>query len=106
MTEKEQMFYDIGIVDFVVVELTEFLDVHPDCAEALEYFKHYSKIRNQMVEEFSQKYFPISVNHADCSKEWTWGAAPLPWENCPCAADVLQDKSGSCETCKMREGGC
>ena len=82
MNQKEQMFYEIGIVDFVVVELTEFLDTHPSCKEALEYFNHYSKIRNQMVEEFSQKYYPITANDAVCGKEWTWGEAPLPWETC------------------------
>lgn len=80
MNQKEQMFYDIGIVDFVVVELTEYLDTHPGDREALEYFNHYSKIRNRMMEEFSGKYFPITACCADCSKEWTWGTAPLPWE--------------------------
>ncbi len=80
MNQKEQMFYEIGIVDFVVVELTEFLDTHPSNQEALEYFNHYSRIRNQMVEEFSRKYFPITANYARCDNEWTWGSAPLPWE--------------------------
>lgn len=80
MNHKEQMFHDISVVDFVVVELTEYLDTHPNDTEALEYFRHYSKIRNRMVEEFSQKYFPLTANYANCSTEWTWGAAPLPWE--------------------------
>lgn len=80
MNQKEQMFYDIGIVDFVVVELTEYLDTHPDDKEALEYFNHYSRIRNQMAAEFSQRYFPLTVNYANCSNKWSWGAAPLPWE--------------------------
>lgn len=123
MNQKEQMFYEIGIVDFVVVELTEFLDTHPSCKEALEYFNHYSKIRNQMVEEFSQKYYPITANDAVCGKEWTWGEAPLPWEACaqgetmPKAACTMQREitpQAACTmgenmpkaACTLREGGC
>ena len=80
MNPKEQLFHDLSIVDFVVVELTEYLDTHPDDAEALEYFRHYSKIRNRMAEDFARKYFPLTVNYANCGTEWTWGMAPLPWE--------------------------
>ncbi len=80
MNQKEQMFHDIGVVDFVVVELTEYLDTHPDDRKALEYFNHYAKIRNQMTADFSRKYDPITAKEAKCDTEWTWGMAPLPWE--------------------------
>lgn len=80
MNQKEQMLHDISIVDFVVIELTEFLDTHPSNREALEYFNHYSRIRNQMAAEFSKRYFPLTANYANSTSEWTWGAAPLPWE--------------------------
>lgn len=80
MNQKEQMFYDIGIVDFVLVELIEYLDTHPYDREAMEYFNHYSRIKNQMVKEFSQTYFPLTTDFAESSTEWRWGLAPLPWE--------------------------
>lgn len=80
MSQKEQMLADIGIVDFVIVELSEFLDTHPSDSEALEYFRHYSKIRNKMISDFSREYYPLTAAYANCSKEWEWGAAPLPWE--------------------------
>ena len=80
MNQKDQMLHDIGIVDFVLVELTLYLDTHPFDREAMEYFNHYSRIKNQMVKEFSQRYYPLNMNHAESNKEWRWGQAPLPWE--------------------------
>ena len=80
MNQKEQMFHDIGIVDFVLTDLTQFLDTHPNNREALEYFNHYSRIKHQMVKDFSRRFFPITRDLAECDREWKWGAAPLPWE--------------------------
>ena len=61
-------------------ELVLYLDTHPDDRRAMEYFNHYNRIKMQMEREFSQKYFPLNTGLADCSKEWRWGMAPLPWE--------------------------
>lgn len=80
MSNKDQMLKDISIVDFVLVELMLYLDTHPFDRNAMDYFNHYSKIKNQMIKEFSQKYFPLTKDLAESNKEWRWGAAPLPWE--------------------------
>lgn len=80
MNGREQLLRDICIVDFVLVELTLYLDTHPFDRSAMEHFNHYSRIKNQMTREFSQKYFPLTKDMAESSKEWRWGAAPLPWE--------------------------
>ena len=80
MTQKEQRLKDIGILDFVLVELTLYLDTHPCDRNALEYFNHYSKIKMKMEKEFSQMYFPLKKDLAESDKEWRWGTAPSPWE--------------------------
>ena len=80
MGNKEQLLRDIGIVDFTLIELTLYLDTHPTDRSAMEYFNHYNRIKQQMVREFSQKYFPLNLDQVECSNEWSWGAAPLPWE--------------------------
>lgn len=80
MANREQMLKDIGILDFVLVELTLYLDTHPYDCKAMEHFNHYSRIKNQMSKEFSQKFFPLTKDSAESDKEWRWGAAPLPWE--------------------------
>lgn len=80
MNSRNEMLRDIGIVDFVLVDLMEYLDTHPFDRNAIEYFNHYSKIKNQMMKEFSQKYFPLVKDLAESNQEWRWGMAPLPWE--------------------------
>ena len=80
MSNKEQMLKDISIVDFILVEFALYLDTHPTDRNAMEYFNHYSRMKNQMMKEFSQKYFPLTKDLAESNKEWRWGAAPLPWE--------------------------
>ena len=80
MNAKQQLLFNIGIVDFTLVDLAEFLDTHPTDRRALEYFKHYGQIKKQLCREFSAKYYPLTMTEADCEKTWTWGEAPLPWE--------------------------
>ncbi|MBO4982069.1 MAG: spore coat protein CotJB [Lachnospiraceae bacterium] len=80
MGNQEQMLHDIGVVDFVLVDLMLYLDTHPYDCKAMEYFNHYSRIKNQMSREFSQKYYPLTKDMAESNKEWRWGMAPLPWE--------------------------
>ena len=80
MGNREQLLKDIGIVDFVLVELTLYLDTHPYDCNAIEYFNHYSKLKNHMEKEFSMNYYPLCMSLAESNKEWRWGSAPLPWE--------------------------
>lgn len=84
MTDMDRMLMDIGIVSFMVTELTLFLDTHPTDKRALEYFNHYNKISMQMKKEFSRKYYPLTVDMSDCNDVFEWASAPLPWENCLC----------------------
>lgn len=80
-TEQETMLHDIGVVDFVTVEMTEYLDTHPKDREAMEYFNHYMRMKNQMMRDYAAKYGPLSLSVADTSnKEWKWALQPMPWE--------------------------
>ena len=80
MSNRDRMLKDIGIVDFVLVELTLYLDTHPFDCKAMEYFNHYNHMKKQMEKEFAIKYFPLNTGLAESNKAWNWGAAPLPWE--------------------------
>lgn len=78
--EKDQLLLDIGTISFVLVDLCLYLDTHPHDREALDYFHHYSRIRKEMLHEFSSKYYPLTLDSAECGREWDWGLAPAPWE--------------------------
>ena len=70
MNGKEKLLYDIGVVSFVVVDLGLYLDTHPTDCKAMEYYNHYNHIRKQLMKEFSEKYYPLTMDMAECSKEW------------------------------------
>lgn len=80
--EQEKLLNDIGILDFIVIELSLYLDTHPDDRNAMEYFNHYNRMSNQAKREYSAKFEPLTIACADTSEcwEWKWALTPMPWE--------------------------
>lgn len=81
-SEREQLFHDIGVIGFVVVEMTEYLDTHPTDKEAMEYLSHYVRMQNQAMREYAMKYGPLRIADADGlnQNEWKWATEAWPWE--------------------------
>lgn len=80
--EQMNLLRDIGIIDFVIVEMNLYLDTHPHDKEAIEYVRHYIRMKNQALQDYATKYSPLTVYTADLSgnTEWKWATQPLPWE--------------------------
>ena len=79
--EQENMLRNIGIVDFVTVEMTQYLDTHPLDKDALDAFTQAMRMKNQMMHDYAVKFGPLSLSVADtCGKEWKWALQPMPWE--------------------------
>ena len=57
-----------------------FLDTHPYCKKALEYFKCQKAKYDMYVAEYEANYGPLTANvGAECD-EWKWVQGPWPWE--------------------------
>ncbi|MBD5536800.1 MAG: spore coat protein CotJB [Lachnospiraceae bacterium] len=80
-SEQSRMLKDISIIDFTLVELNEYLDTHPHDRQAMEYFNHYARIKNQMAKDFSARYFPLTADMSTDTREWNWVLSPMPWES-------------------------
>ncbi len=80
--EQAKLLHDINVIDFVIVEMTEYLDTHPNDTEAIDYLKRYVCMKNQALREYASKYTPLTISSADASScnEWTWATSPMPWE--------------------------
>lgn len=80
--EQERLLHNIDLIGFVIVEMTLYLDTHPDDTEAIDYLRHYVRMKNQALREYAAKYEPLTVACADASseKEWIWATSPMPWE--------------------------
>ncbi|MBQ8327279.1 MAG: spore coat protein CotJB [Lachnospiraceae bacterium] len=79
--EQKRLLHDISVVDFVLVEMTLYLDTHPHETDAIDFYNHYCRIKNQLMNEYANKFYPLSLSTCDnYSKEWKWALSPLPWE--------------------------
>lgn len=81
-SDRQQLLHDIGVISFVVVEMTEYLDTHPTDKDAIDYLSHYVRMKNQAMREYAMKYSPLRISDADSckQKEWKWATEPWPWE--------------------------
>lgn len=78
---REELLWEIDTIDFVIVEMTEYLDTHPYEKEAIDYVNYYIRKKNQLVSEYSFRYEPLCMSISQPDKDkWKWALAPMPWE--------------------------
>lgn len=76
-----KQLFDLQAIDFVLVELTLYLDTHPSDAIALQQYNENTKIRQQMAANFEMRYGPLtSYGRAYSPNEWKWVCPPWPWQ--------------------------
>lgn len=80
--EQEKLLHDIGILNFVTIELSLYLDTHPADRNAMEYFNHYNHMTKQAKKEYAEKFGPLTLDTADTTDcgTWKWATLPMPWE--------------------------
>lgn len=80
-SEQSRLLHNIDIMDFVIVEMNEYLDTHPTDRDAIEYTRHYVRMKNQAMKEYAAKYGPLSIQDIDASKHDEWkGFTAMAWE--------------------------
>lgn len=78
--EKKRLLDKIRRYAFALDESRLFLDSHPDCEEAVEFFKKHLKLYEDAVEEYQEKFAPVSASGAVRNGKWAWNTTPWPWE--------------------------
>ena len=58
---RQQLFNLINTASFAVDDLLLFLDTHPDDVEAIKAFHHYSDIRRNALQVYSDQYGPLTI---------------------------------------------
>ena len=80
MTDKNTLLEKIRALDFVLYETTLYLDGHPNCRRALNYYHKNRRLCDALKEEYTQKYGPLTANDVQDTDRWTWIDGPWPWE--------------------------
>ncbi|GAA0329601.1 spore coat protein CotJB [Bacillus carboniphilus] len=80
-----QEYYDllekIQAADFVLVELTLYLDTHPDDMAALQQFNQYAQYSKQLKQMYEETYGPLQqYGNSYTDANWSWGRSPWPWQ--------------------------
>ena len=79
--EYYQLLEQIQAADFVLVELTLYLDTHPTDAQALQQFNQYSEYCKQLRALFEPRYGPLlQFGNSPVGSTWDWGSGPWPWQ--------------------------
>ena len=56
MSEQKTLLSRIATCDFILAETAMFLDTHPNCTEALGFYKKHLEMRKKAAEEYSEKF--------------------------------------------------
>jgi len=67
--------------DFVLVELTLYLDTHPNDLQAIQQFNQMAVLRRQIACEYESEYGPLlQFGHSFSRYPWDWKDTPWPWQ--------------------------
>ncbi|MGP4041364.1 spore coat protein CotJB [Gracilibacillus sp. D59] len=76
-----QLLEQIQAVDFVLVELTLYLDTHPNDLDAIKQFNQASYESRQLKNQFEEHFGPLmQYGQSYSSYPWNWKEAPWPWQ--------------------------
>ncbi|NOU92303.1 spore coat protein CotJB [Paenibacillus sp. LMG 31456] len=75
------MLQELQAVDFVLVELTLYLDTHPLDAQALQQYNQCAHKRMQLAHKFELEFGPLqSFGRSYSRQPWQWVETPWPWQ--------------------------
>lgn len=65
---------------FAMVETGLYLDGHPNCRKALEYFERQRAAYEKYMAEYEATYGPLTFKAGAMGDSWSWVQGPWPWE--------------------------
>ena len=76
-----QLLTELQQLDFVLVELTLYLDTHPYDMQAVQQFNQFAQRRQQVAQAFESRYGPLlQFGHSFSRYPWDWANTPWPWQ--------------------------
>ncbi|MCK6258131.1 spore coat protein CotJB [Fictibacillus sp. KIGAM418] len=79
--EYYQLLEELQAVDFVLVELTLYLDTHPNDTASIHQFNHYAQERKKLKKAIESKYGPMQqYGNSYSGAPWDWNKGPWPWQ--------------------------
>ncbi|MDE6020911.1 MAG: spore coat protein CotJB [Ruminococcus sp.] len=80
MNERRELLCTLQQYDFALYDLQLYLDSHPECKEAMQKYKKYKAMRQNILEQYTRLYGPVRADQSDTNEKWNWVQNPWPWE--------------------------
>ena len=77
---KCELLTRISEIQFVWVELNLYIDTHPDDADALSDYYHYSTMLKSLIESYEQQYGPLLGFGHSATQTGSWVCSEWPFE--------------------------
>ena len=77
---RDELMEKIHALSFAMTEAQLFLDTHPDCRAALDYFRGLRDEYDLAMTEYQNKYGPLFADMTVGDK-WSWIDGPWPWQH-------------------------
>ncbi|UOR12435.1 spore coat protein CotJB [Halobacillus amylolyticus] len=78
---RYQLMEQIQKVDFALVELTLYLDTHPDDMNQIQQFNHLAYESKLLKQQYEQYFGPLrQYGESYSGYPWNWGEGPWPWQ--------------------------
>jgi spore coat protein JB len=72
---------ELQAVDFVLVDLTLYLDTHPYDYEAIAQYNNLAKQRGHLKKQIESIYGPLQqYGNSYSGYPWNWDDGPWPWQ--------------------------
>ncbi len=68
------------VCSFTLTDVMLYLDSHPDCQDALDYYHKHKQMLEQSVKEYEDTYGPLTAMGVNDKNNWTWVTTAFPWE--------------------------
>ena len=75
---KDELMRKIQQLSFAKVETELFLDTHPECPAALDYFAEMRDELARLTAEYEKSYGPLTYTGVS-GDSWTWVDGEWPW---------------------------
>ncbi|MCD8509287.1 MAG: spore coat protein CotJB [Bacillus sp. (in: Bacteria)] len=73
------MMEELQAIDFVLVDLTLYLDTHPHDYNAIQQFNDCSQARRNLKNKFEEKFGPLQqYGNSYSNYPWNWNDPPWP----------------------------
>lgn len=77
---KAALLEEIRALSFVKTELELYLDTHPECPTALDYYNQTVNALKRYKEEYETNYAPLFAESGAVNGKWRWVDKPWPWQ--------------------------